>query len=126
MSSINYMLSVDCREIGEIKNDLLVYVADNISAIPTIQSHGFALSSIDDTIIDKELVVTEIKSFFDSINARQNFAVISNDKNITIKALTDKKFHSEPTSESLFTCTHCSYITPYEVDYNNHVKIHYL
>ena len=120
------MLSVDCNEIGEIKHALLVYVADNIAAIPTIQSHGFTLSSLDDTSIDKELVVTEIKSFFDSINARKDFAVISNDKNIIIKSLTDKKFHSEPTTESMFTCTHCGYITPYEVDYNNHVKIHYL
>jgi len=27
---------------------------------------------------------------------------------------------------SMFSCPHCGYVTQYEVDYNNHVKIHYL
>jgi uncharacterized C2H2 Zn-finger protein len=26
----------------------------------------------------------------------------------------------------MFSCTHCGFVTQYEVEYNNHVKIHYL
>ncbi len=122
------MITVDCREIESIKNELLVYVADQIGAIPALKIHEFMLSPIDDDgIIDSKEVITAIKEFLDSIGEARNFAVISREEVILIKSIYGKNIerHSKQTT-SMFSCTHCGFITQYEVEYNNHVKIHYL
>ena len=122
------MITVDCREVESIKNELLVYVADQIGAIPALKIHEFMLSPIEDNdIIDTKEVITSIKEFLDSIGESRNFAVISREEVILIKSITGKTIEREsrPTP-SMFSCSHCGYVTQYEVDYNNHVKIHYL
>lgn len=122
------MITVDCREIESIKNELLVYVSDQIGAIPAIKLHEFMLSPIeDDDIIDTKEVITSIKEFLDSIGEGRNFAVISRQEVILVKSLNGKTIERDPKpSHSMFSCTHCGFVTQYEVEYNNHVKIHYL
>ena len=42
------MITVDCREVESIKNELLVYVSDQIGAIPALKKYSlltFAASS---------------------------------------------------------------------------------
>ena len=47
------MITVDCHEVESIQNELLIYVADNVAAIPNIKYHEFVLSPIeDDDVID--------------------------------------------------------------------------
>ena len=71
------MITVDCREVESIKHELLVYVSDNVGAIPAIKLHEFMLSPIDDDeVIDQTEVITAIKEFLDSIGEGRNFAVI--------------------------------------------------
>jgi len=41
------MITVDCRDVESIKNELLVYVADQIGAIPSIKIHEFVLSHVE-------------------------------------------------------------------------------
>lgn len=122
------MITIDCREVESIKNELLVYVSDQIGAIPAIKLHEFMLSPIeDDEVIDRKEVITAIKEFLESIGEGRNFAVISREEVILIKSIYGKTIEREPTPPShMFSCTHCGYVTQYEVDYNNHVKIHYL
>ena len=57
------MLTIDCKDVLAIKNELLVYVADQEAAIPTLKNHKFTLSSLnDDEIIDTHwLTFKEIK-----------------------------------------------------------------
>jgi len=51
------MITVDCRDVESIKNELLVYVADQIGAIPALKIHEFVLSPIEeDDVIDKSEV----------------------------------------------------------------------
>ena len=122
------MITVDCRDVTSIQNDLVAYVSDQVAAIPTLKHHEFVLSSFDeDDEIDTGVVITSIKEFLDSIGEGHNFAVISNSSMISIKSLSGKKIvrEKEPVPE-MFSCTHCGYVTRYEVDYQNHVKIHYL
>lgn len=122
------MLTVDCRDVESIKNELIVYVSDQVAAIPTLKNHEFVLSAFDDDDeIDTRVVITAIKEFLDSIGEGHNFAVISNNGIISIKSLSGKAIEreQEPVPE-MFSCTHCGYVTRYEVDYQNHVKIHYL
>ena len=122
------MITVDCREVESIKNELLVYVSDNIGAIPAIKLHEFMLSPIEDNdVIDKKEVITAIKEFLESIGEGRNFAVISREDVILIKSIYGKTIERETKDlTSMYSCSHCGFVTQYEVEYNNHVKIHYL
>ena len=124
------MITVDCREVESIKHELLVYVSDNVGAIPAIKLHEFILSPIDDDeVIDQTEVITAIKEFLDSIGEGRNFAVISNSNVVMIKSISGKTIERDPavpTPSDMFSCPHCGFVTQYEVEYNNHKKIHYL
>lgn len=121
------MLTIDCRDVASIRNELLVYVSDQIAAIPTLKNNQFTLSMLDDEKIDLDTVISSIKEFLDSIGEGRNFAVISNNDLITIKSIYGKTIERETTLASeMFSCAHCGFVSRYEIDYQNHLKIHYL
>ena len=123
------MLTVDCRDVTAIKSELLVYVSDQVAAIPTLKNDEFVLSTFDDDEkIDTSIVITAIKEYLDSIGEGRNFAVISSNDIISIKSLSGKVIQREqqPPAPGMFSCAHCGYVTRYEVDYQNHTRIHYL
>ena len=123
------MITVDCREVESIKHELLVYVSDNVAAIPAIKLHEFVLSPIEDEIIDQSEVITAIKEFLDSIGEGRNFAVISTANIVTIKSISGKEIEREPQvppPSEMYSCPHCGFVSQYEVEFNNHKKIHYL
>ncbi len=122
------MLTIDCKDVLSIKNELIVYVSDEVAAIPTLKHHQFTLSTFDDDeVIDINLVVTSIKEFLDSIGEGTNFAVISNNDIISIKAISGKIIERDTAPQSeMFSCTHCGFVTRYEVELNVHMRIHYL
>ena len=122
------MITVDCRDVESIKGELLVYVSDQVAAIPTLKNHEFVLSSIeDDEIIDKNTVITSIKEFLDSIGEGRNFAVISSNQIVSIKSISGKKIEREGTPQpQMFSCTHCGFVTRYEIEHQAHMKLHYL
>ena len=122
------MLTIDCKDVLSIKNELVVYVSDEVEAIPTLKHHQFTLSTFDDDeVIDINSVVTSIKAFLNSIGEGPNFAVISNNDTISIKSISGRiiKRDAAPQSE-MFSCTHCGFVTRYEVELNVHMRIHYL
>ena len=123
------MLTIDCQDVISIKNELLVFVADQVAAIPTLKHHQFTLSSFDDDeIIDTSAVISAIKEFLDSIDEGQNFAVISNNDVINITSISGKVIeNTAPQSDhEMFSCTHCGYVTQYQVELNVHMRIHYI
>lgn len=122
------MITVDCRDVEAIKNELLVYVSDQIAAIPAIKNHEFVLSPINDgEIINTTEVITVIKEFLDSIGEVRNFAVISRQDVVLIKSISGKVIDREPPPQRrMFSCPHCGFVTQFEIEYNNHLKIHYL
>ena len=122
------MLTVDCADVTSIQNELVVYVADKVEAIPTLKNHQFTLSTLDDEIIDVELVISAIKEYFDFIEEGSNFAVISNNEFINITSVNGKviKNDSKAQQGNMFSCTHCGFITQYQVELNVHMRIHYL
>ncbi len=123
------MLTIDCKDVISIKTELLVYVADQVAAIPTLKHHQFTLSAIeDDDIIDTGDVISAIKEYLNSIDEGNNFAVISNNDMINITSISGKIIE-RTTSESqheMFSCTHCGFVTQYQVELNAHMRIHYL
>ena len=123
------MLTVDCRDVLSVKNELLVYVSDSVAAIPTLKNHKFTLSTFDDDeILDTDSVITAIKEFLDSIGENNNFAVISNNDTISIQSISGKIISndSETAQNEMFTCTHCGFVTRYQVELNVHMRKHYL
>ncbi len=122
------MLTIDCKDVLSIKNELSVYVSDEVAAIPTLKHNQFTLSTFDDDeVIDTDSVVTSIKGFLNSIGEGTNFAVISNNDTISIKAISGKVIERDAAPQSeMFSCTHCGFVTRYEVELNVHMRIHYL
>jgi len=122
------MLTIDCKDVISIKNELLVYVADQVAAIPTLKNNQFTLSTLDDDeIIDTNLVISAIKEFLDSIDEGRNFAVITNNNMVKITSISGRIIErNNSTPSEMFSCTHCGFVTRYEVELNTHMKIHYL
>ena len=122
------MITVDCRDVESILRELLIYVADQVAAVPIIKFHQFVLDPIaEDQPISNVDVITSIKEFLDSIGEKSNFAVISNGDTIKIQSINGRQIERTPKpNQQMFSCTHCGHITQYEVEHNNHVKIHYM
>ncbi len=122
------MITIDCKDVLSIKNELVVYVSDQAAAIPTLKHDQFTLSTLDDDeIIDTNTVITSIKEFLESIGEGNNFAVISNNETISIKSISGKIIERDALPQSdMFSCTHCGFVTRYEVELNVHMRIHYL
>ena len=122
------MLIIDCAEVISIKDELLVYVSDQVAAIPTLKNHQFTLSMFDDEPVDANTVISSIKEFLDSIGEGHNFAVIGSNDVIKIKSITGKTIERDPPPPppDMFSCTHCGFVTRYEIEHQNHMKMHYL
>mgnify|MGYP000977593998 CR=1 FL=1 len=122
------MITVDCNDVESILHELAIYVSDQVAAVPAMKLHKFVLAPImDDEEVNRDEVITSIKEFLESIGEKHNFGVISNGDNVVIKSIYGKKIerNAKPAGE-MFSCAHCGHVTRYEVEHNNHVKIHYL
>ncbi len=128
------MLTIDCRDVPAIKNELVVYVSDQVAAIPTLKNHQFTLSTLDDDdeneVIDTGTVITAIKEFLDSIGEGHNFAVISNGDKVNITSISGKTIDREASGTSMpgqemLSCTHCGFVTRYKIELEIHMRIHY-
>jgi len=122
------VITVDCNDVESILHELAIYVSDQVAAVPAMKFHKFVLAPImDDEEVNRDEVITSIKEFLESIGEKHNFGVISNGDNVVIKSISGKKIErsAKPTGE-MFSCTHCGHVTRYEVEHNNHIKIHYL
>jgi len=122
------VITVDCNDVESILHKLAIYVSDQVEAVPAMKFHKFVLAPImDDEEVNRDEVITSVKEFLESIGEKHNFGVISNGDNVVIKSISGKKIErsAKPTGE-MFSCAHCGHVTRYEVEHNNHVKIHYL
>jgi len=122
------MIIVDCKDVESILHELAIYVSDQVAAVPAMKFHLFVLAPImDDEPVDQNEVITADKEFLESIGEKHNFVVISNGNNVIIKSISGKKIEREAKSGGqMFSCAHCGHVTRYEVEHNNHIKIHYL
>jgi hypothetical protein len=122
------VITVDCNDVESILHELAIYVSDQVAAVPAMKFHKFVLAPImDDEEVNRDEVITSVKEFLESIGEKHNFGVISNGDNVVIKSISGKKIErsAKPVGE-MFSCAHCGHVTRYEVEHNNHVKIHYL
>ncbi|MEW6042667.1 MAG: C2H2-type zinc finger protein [Thermoproteota archaeon] len=120
------MITVDCREAEHLKHELAVFVSDWLGAIPSIKLHEFVLSPLENEGLDGQRVIKAIKEFFASIGETANYGVLSKDNLIFIKSLHEAPMQKAKPTDSMFACAHCGYVTPYEVLWQNHMKMHYL
>ena len=88
------MITVDCSDVMPIQHDMLIYVSDDIVAIPTVKRQEFVLSPIEpDDSIEISNVTESIKKFLDSIGESQNFGVISKHDNVFIQSIDGMKMN---------------------------------
>lgn len=123
------LLTVRCEEIMAIRNELAVYVSDQVGAVPILKSSEFVLSPIedDDDPLDKDLAVTAIREYLDSLGESRNFVVVPADDLIFVKSTTGKTIQKESRpNPGLYACPHCGFLTQYETEHNTHMKMHYL
>lgn len=123
------MLVIDCKDVLSIRNELLVYVSDQVVAIPTLQNNKFTLSTLDDEdVIDIPTVVAAIREFLDSIGEGRNFTIVVNEDVITIASISGKTINRDvfASPHEMFNCPHCGFVTRYEVELNIHMRIHYI
>ena len=82
----------------------------------------------DDDIIDNDMVISAIKEYLDSIGEGTNFAVISNVNMISIRSIYGKTIKQDDSvaQPEMFSCTHCGFVTRYQVELNVHMRIHYM
>ena len=122
------MITVDCNDVESILHELAIYVSDQVAAVPAMKFHKFVLAPImDDEEVNRDEVIASVKEFLESIGEKHNFGVISNGDNVVIKSISGKKIERNAKSVGeMFSCAHCGHVTRYEVEHNNHVKIHYL
>ena len=100
------MITVNCNDVLSIQHELLIFVSDEIGAIPVVKHHEFVLSPIeDDDKIDSKQVITSIKEYLDSIGEANNFGVMSNSDTILIKSISGKKINKAiPPVRSIRSC----------------------
>lgn len=123
------VLVIDCKDVLSIRNELLVYVSDQVAAIPTLQNKKFTLSTLDDDgEIDIPTVIAAIREFLDSIGEGRNFAVVVNEDTITIASISGRTIDRDSSApqHGMFNCCHCGFVTRYEAELNIHMRIHYL
>ena len=102
MNHCNFMLTIDCKDVSSVQNELLVYVADKVEAIPTLKNHQFTLSTLDDDdVLEIESVISAIREYFDSINEGSNFAVISNNEFINITSINGKVLKNDILAQTI-------------------------
>lgn len=123
------MITVDCRDVEPIRDELLVYVSDNVGAIPAVKLHEFMLSPIGEEAIDSSEVVAAIREFLDSIGEGRNFAVAAGGGTVHIRSVSGRAIERDPRGPGppgMFSCPHCGFVTQYEVEFAAHGRIHYL
>ena len=126
------MIRIDCKNALALKDKLLEYVADKLEVIPILKSEKFFLTTIDDSKIDKPEVLLAIKEFLKSVELDEFFQVIPKGDEIKIKPLEGKDMKEklaklgQKRKDVFFECTHCGFMTLYEVEWRNHKLIHYI
>ena len=126
------MIRIDCKNALALKDKLLEYVADKLEVIPILKSEKFFLTTIDDSKIDKPEVLLAIKEFLKSVELDEFFQVIPKGDEIKIKPLEGKDMKEklaklgQKRKDLFFECTHCGFMTLYEVEWRNHKLIHYI
>lgn len=123
------MITVDCKNVKSLKHKLSVYVADRLGVLPVLKSDKFILIPLDDSqSIEKSAVLTAIEEFLESKKLKEDIQVIPKDEHIVIRPFDGKeiKEFAEPRKELFFECTHCGFMTQYEIEWKNHKLIHYI
>ena len=100
------MIDIDCRDVKPIMRDLLVYVSDQVGAIPTIKSHGFALESFEDDNMDSSLVIRSIREYLASVGEDKKYAVTAQNKTVTVSSISGEQMKSTETKSTIWVFSH--------------------
>jgi hypothetical protein len=127
------MITVDCNKAMAIRDALLEFVADKLAVMPILKSEKFILTTLEESqVIEKSQVLDAIAEFLKSNELEENFQVLpkGDEIKITIQKRKDIKEKlaklGKNKKDLFFECTHCGFMTQYEIEWRNHKLIHYI
>ena len=127
------MITVDCNKAMAIRDALLEFVADKLAVMPILKSEKFILTPLEESqVIEKSQVLDAIAEFLKSNELEENFQVLPKGDEIKITTQKGKDIKEKLSKlgknkkDLFFECTHCGFMTQYEIEWRNHKLIHYI
>ena len=127
------MITVDCNKAMAIRDALLEFVADKLEVMPILKSEKFILTPLEESqVIEKSNVLDAIAEFLKSNELEENFQVLPKGDEIKITTQKGKDIKEKLSKlgknkkDLFFECTHCGFMTQYEIEWRNHKLIHYI
>ena len=127
------MITVDCKKAMAIRDALLVFVADKLGVVPILKSEKFFLMPIEESqILEKSQVLDAIDEFLKSNEIQENFQSLPKGDSIKINTIPGKDIKDKLAKlgknkkDLFFECTHCGFMTQYEIEWRTHKLIHYV
>ena len=127
------MITVDCNKAMAIRDALLEFVADKLAVMPILKSEKFILTTLEESqVIEKSQVLDAIAEFLKSNELEENFQILPKGDEIKITTQKGKDIKEKLAKlgknkkDLFFECTHCGFMTQYEVEWRNHKLIHYI
>jgi hypothetical protein len=127
------MITVDCNKAMAIRDALLEFVADKLAVMPILKSEKFILTTLEESqVIEKSQVLDAIAEFLKSNELEENFQVLPKGDEIKITTQKGKDIKEKLAKlgknkkDLFFECTHCGFMTQYEIEWRNHKLIHYI
>ena len=127
------MITADCKNAMAIRDALLVFVADKLGVVPILKSEKFFLMPIEESQkLEKSQVLDAIDEFLKSHEIQENFQVLPKGDSIKINTIPGKDIKDKLAKlgknkkDLFFECTHCGFMTQYEIEWRNHKLIHYI
>lgn len=118
------MISVECKDINDLKPELAAYLSEKLPAVPVIRRNDIVLDPLNDEIKIDDVRIT-VETFLTRENI-SNYIVSVNGEKITVTLTSGRRIHVQKRDSGLLTCPHCGLVTPYKEEMDVHIKIHYI
>ncbi len=119
------MISIECRDINDLKPELAGYLSEKLPAVPVIRTNDIVL---DPLTKDAEISVDDVHTYVKTFLARENIndCVVSVDGDkILVNTTSERRVQVKRPDSGLLECPHCGMVTPYKEEMDVHIRIHY-
>jgi len=119
------VISIECRDINDLKPELAAYLSEKLPAVPVIRTNDIVL---DPLTKDAEISIDAVHNYVKAFLTRENIndcVVTINDDKILVNVTSERRVHVKRPDSGLLECPHCGMVTPYKEEMDVHIRIHY-
>ena len=127
------MITIDCKNAMVLRDALLVFASDKLGVVPILKSEKFFLIPIEESqTLETSQAIQAIEEFLKPHEIQENFEVLLKGDSIKINTMPGKDIKDKLSKlgknkkDLFFECTHCGFMTQYEIEWRNHKLIHYV